>query len=121
LNYKDLVFDGQVETEKRINLLYDNVTHHYHVINSITGALSREFVCKGCNKGCQSGVIHRCQEACSDVCQFSNVHTMMVESRASRVIDSSGVAHILTNIKRTRWEIRLLVQKRETVLYTINS
>jgi hypothetical protein len=41
LNCKDLVFDGQVESEKRINLLYDDVTHHYHVINSVTGALSR--------------------------------------------------------------------------------
>jgi hypothetical protein len=60
------VFDGQVEFEKRINLLYDDVTHYYHVINSMTGALSRQFVCKGCNKGCQSGVMHRCQEICND-------------------------------------------------------
>jgi hypothetical protein len=40
LDCKHLVFDGQVESEKRINLLYYNVTHHYHVINSMTGALS---------------------------------------------------------------------------------
>jgi hypothetical protein len=32
LNCEDLVFDGQVESEKRINLLYGDVTHHYHVI-----------------------------------------------------------------------------------------
>jgi len=62
LNCEDIVFDGQVETEKRINLLYDDVPHHYHVINSVTGALSRKYFCKGCTKGYESGVTHRCQE-----------------------------------------------------------
>jgi hypothetical protein len=46
LNCKDLVFDGLVESEKLINLLYDDVTHLYHVINTLTGALSRQFTCK---------------------------------------------------------------------------
>jgi hypothetical protein len=41
LNCKDIMFDGQVQSEKRINLLYNDVTHHYHVINSMTVALSR--------------------------------------------------------------------------------
>jgi hypothetical protein len=41
LNCKDLVFDVQVESEKRIYLLYyDDVTYHYHVINTLTGALA---------------------------------------------------------------------------------
>jgi hypothetical protein len=66
LNCKDLVFNRQVETEKRINLLYDVVTHHYHVINSIPGAFARRFGCKDCNKGCERGVTHRCQETCND-------------------------------------------------------
>ena len=66
LNFEDIVFDGQVESEKRINLLYDDVTHHYHVINSVTGALSRQYFCKGCNKECESGVTHSGQETCSD-------------------------------------------------------
>jgi len=60
------MFDGHMESEKRINLLYDDVSHHYYVIKSVTGALSRQYVCKGCNKGCESGVTHRCQETCSD-------------------------------------------------------
>ena len=41
---EDKVFAGQVESEKRINLLYYDVTHHYHVISSVTGALSRLFL-----------------------------------------------------------------------------
>jgi len=65
LNCEYIVFDGQVESEKRINLLHDDVTHHYHGITSVTGAHSRQYFCKG-NKGCESGVMHRCQETCSD-------------------------------------------------------
>jgi len=38
LNCEDIYFDGQVESEKRINLVYDDVKRHYHVINSLTGA-----------------------------------------------------------------------------------
>ena len=37
LNCDYVYFDGKVESEKRINLLYDDVEHHYHVINNITG------------------------------------------------------------------------------------
>ena len=66
LGCEEIVFDGQMESEKRINLFYDDVKHHFHVISSVTGALSRKYFCKGCNKGCESGVTHKCQEACSD-------------------------------------------------------
>jgi hypothetical protein len=51
LNCDDIVFDDQVESEKRINLLYDDVANHYHVINNVTVALSRKYFCKDCDKG----------------------------------------------------------------------
>ena len=38
LNCEDIYFDGQVESEKRINLVYDDVNRHYHVINNLTDA-----------------------------------------------------------------------------------
>jgi len=37
LNCEDIYFDGRVESEKRINLVYDDVERHYHVINNIKG------------------------------------------------------------------------------------
>jgi hypothetical protein len=49
LNCEDVMFDGQVQTEKRINLLYDDVASHYHVILNITGAMAKRYVCKACN------------------------------------------------------------------------
>jgi hypothetical protein len=44
LNCEDIYYDGQVESEKRINLVYDDVRRHFHVINSLTGALKRQCV-----------------------------------------------------------------------------
>jgi hypothetical protein len=39
LHYEDIVFDGQVESEKRLNLLFDDVT--CHVITDVTGAMAK--------------------------------------------------------------------------------
>ena len=46
------MFDGQVQTEKRINLLYDDIARHYHVIVNITRAMAKRYLCKACSKGC---------------------------------------------------------------------
>ena len=63
---EDIYFDGGVESEKRINLVYDAVQRHFHVINSLTGAMAKNYICKGCNKGCERGTMHKCGETCSD-------------------------------------------------------
>ena len=65
LNCGDIIFDGQGTSEKRISLLYD-VNRHYHVIANLTGATVKRCVCKGCNKGCRSRVMHKCQETCNN-------------------------------------------------------
>jgi hypothetical protein len=60
------MFDGQVNASTRINLLYDDVNRHYHVITNLTGAMAKRYVCNGCNKGCKRGVTHKCDVSCSD-------------------------------------------------------
>jgi hypothetical protein len=37
LDCEDIIFDGQVTSEKRFNLLYDDVNQHYHVNANLTG------------------------------------------------------------------------------------
>ena len=37
MNYDCIMFQGQVESDKRINLLFDEVTQHYNVIANLTG------------------------------------------------------------------------------------
>jgi len=60
LNCSDILFEGRVTSEKRANLLYDEVNRHFHVITNLTGAMSKRFICEGCSKSCRSGVTHTC-------------------------------------------------------------
>jgi hypothetical protein len=66
LECEAIIFDGQIESENRINLQYDDVTCHYHVIANVTGAMAKKYVCKGCNKGCGRDITHKCEQTCSD-------------------------------------------------------
>ena len=47
---EDIMFEGQVDFPKRINLNYDDVERHYHAIVNITGTMAKRFMCKACNK-----------------------------------------------------------------------
>jgi hypothetical protein len=60
------MFEGHVESSERLNLLYDDCSRHYHVITNLTGAMTKRYVYKACNKECRSDVTHTCDEACSD-------------------------------------------------------
>jgi hypothetical protein len=66
LTCDNIMFEGRVESPTRINLLYDEVTRHYHVIGSLTGDMAKRFVCKGCGKGGHSDTEHKCDQTCSD-------------------------------------------------------
>jgi hypothetical protein len=66
LNCDSIMFEGQVETSDRINLLYDVTSRHYNVIGSLTGGMARRFVCKACGKGCERGAMYTCDQTCSD-------------------------------------------------------
>jgi hypothetical protein len=78
LSCDNIMFEGRVQSSKRLNLLYDDVHQHYHVITNLTGAMARRYVRKACNKGCESDVTHICDQACSDCmasppCEFEGV------------------------------------------------
>jgi len=54
LSCDSIMFEGHVESSKRLNQLYDVVGRHYHGITKQTGATARQYVCKACNKDCRS-------------------------------------------------------------------
>jgi len=66
LQCDSVMFQGQYESDRRINLLFDEVMKHYHVIANLTGAMAKRYVCEACNKGCDFGAIHVCDQRCSD-------------------------------------------------------
>jgi len=83
LNCDNIIFEGQVDSTKRLNILYDDVERHY-VIANLKGAVARKYVCKGWNKVCTSNVTHACDETCSDCmasppCAFSVVRIPCAE------------------------------------------
>ena len=43
LGCDDIMFEGQVDASKLINLLYDDVERHYHVITNLTGAMAKRY------------------------------------------------------------------------------
>ena len=48
---EDVMFKGQVDFHKRINLLYDDFERHYHVIKKLTVAIARPKFVKRVTKG----------------------------------------------------------------------
>jgi len=52
------MFEGQIDTSKRTNLLFDDVERHYHVIVNITGAMAKRFMYKVYNKVCSCDATH---------------------------------------------------------------
>jgi hypothetical protein len=59
-----ILFDGQTDSQRRINLFYDDVTEHYHVIGSLTGFMAKGYVCTACNKSYNSTNRHLCDQTC---------------------------------------------------------
>jgi len=41
------MFEGQVDSSKRINLLYDDVERHYHEITNRTAAMAKKYYING--------------------------------------------------------------------------
>jgi hypothetical protein len=60
------MFEGQVDFAKKLNLLYDEVEQHYHMIVNRTGAIAKKYVCNECNNSCASEATHRCEQTCRD-------------------------------------------------------
>jgi len=60
------MFEGQVGSSKYLNLLYDDVERHYHVITNLTWAMAKKYVCSLCNKSCSRDITHVCDQTCSD-------------------------------------------------------
>ena len=66
LHCDNVIFEGQTESSKRINLLFDYVSRHYHAITNLTGAMAKMYACSACNKGCDRRVSHLFDRTCSD-------------------------------------------------------
>jgi len=51
---RDIMLEGQVDSSKHINLLYDDVERY--VSRNLTGAMARRHVCNACHRSCRSDI-----------------------------------------------------------------
>jgi len=66
LSCDDIMLEGQVDSSKRLNILYDDVECHYYVTVNLTAAMAKKYVHKGCIKAYTSDVTHICDQTCRD-------------------------------------------------------
>ena len=57
------MYDANVQSPKRLSLLYNEVTRHY-VISILTGTMAKPYVWPACNKGCKRDAT--CEHSCCD-------------------------------------------------------
>ena len=100
-----IMFEGRVQSPKRINLLYDDGGHYYHVITNIRGAMARRYVCKACTP-----VTRRAATVRPSLRASSQVS----KSRARRAIGISEVTRVSIDIRQTSCEERRYAKGRET-------
>ena len=66
----NIMFEGHVESSKRLTLFYDDIDTHYHVTTNLTVDMAKKYVCKACNKSCRSDESHICDQTCGEC----NIH-----------------------------------------------
>ena len=91
--------------KKRIHLLYDDTTRHFHVITNLMGAMAKRYVCKGCGKGCRSHLTHKCDVKCSDCistppCTFSRVRISCASCKRTFRSQTCFDRHMTNKLRR---------------------
>ena len=90
------MFEGHVESPKRINLVHDVVESHVNVISNITAAMVKRYVFKAFYKPCASDVTHICDQTCSDCMATPPCASATSESPAPNVTNPLGAARFWT-------------------------
>ena len=62
LGCADIMFEGQVDSSKQLNLLYDEVERNYLPIINLTGEMAKKYVCSACYKSCRRDITHFCDQ-----------------------------------------------------------
>jgi len=95
------MFERQVDSFKRINLLYDDVEKYYHVITKFTAATVRSYVSKACIESCTNDVTHVCDHTCSDCKTSPHAPSPIFAIPATNVTDISEVARVSLTSRNT--------------------
>ena len=94
LSCDNIIFEGQVDSTKRLNILYDDVKRHYHVRTNLTGAMAKQFVCEGATNLVQVRSRTPATRRVVTAWPVPRVHSRALESPVRNAIDTFEVTHI---------------------------
>ena len=101
LNCDRIMFEGQVVSSKRLNILYNDLTRHYHVIGNLTAALANLYLCNACGNGCTRDVTHTIRRVVT-VWQALRVYQQEFESPVSKATDAFAARHVLIITRKNK-------------------
>ena len=111
IKLRGIMFDGQVESENRINLVYDDVNKHFHVIILRVRWLEGMYA-EAVIRDVNAARLISAERRVATASRFLLVRLLKNESRASPVTEAFEVARISKNIRQTSLEAKRLSAKR---------
>jgi len=111
LGCDDIMFEVQVDTSKRINLLQGDVERH-HVFTNLMCAMARRHFCNVCHKICGSEITQSATRHVATVCRAFRARSPTFVSPATKVTDILEVGKF--SLTRSR------ALQRETPFLNVN-
>jgi len=112
-NCEDIYFDGGIESEKRINQVYDAVQRHFHVINSLTKRWLKGIYAKAVIRALNVARLISVERRVASAGRFVHVCSPKNEPRASPATEILEVVRVSKNIRRTNWKVRQSAKRCE--------
>ena len=86
LSCEDIIFEGQVDSPKRVNILYDDIERNYQVIAELTAAMAKKYVCKGAKWRVHATSRTSANRRVAIACSVRRAHSRRFESHATTSI-----------------------------------
>ena len=94
LSCDDIMFEGQVDSSKRLNILYDDVECHYYVIVKLTAAMAKKYVCKGLIRRVQVTSRTSVTRRVAIALLVTRAHSLRYEFSATTAVDILEITNI---------------------------
>jgi len=62
LGCDDVMYEGQIDSSKHLNLLYYDVERYYRVITNLIEAMANKYVFNACHKCCVRDITNICDQ-----------------------------------------------------------
>ena len=102
LSYINIMFERQLLSAKRLNILYDDVERRYRMFTNLKGAPERRYVSKACNKSCRRDVTHVCDQTVATERRMPLARWKVFEYHARNAIDSLEIRRVSINTRNVR-------------------